>query len=65
MLEKINSDTAREDLIAAARTPIKSKINGKIIDIKIYYTVDKQELSPSLQKIVNSYEKNIKLRMKI
>ena len=38
---------------------IKSKYAGRIIDIKIYSTVDIGELSDSLQKIVKSYYKRI------
>lgn len=63
VLEKMNTDE-KDDLIEAARTPIKSKVNGKIIDIKIYHTVDKSELSESLQKIIASYERDIKKRLK-
>ena len=35
-----------------------------IIDVKIYYTVPKNELSDTLQNIINSYEKPIKARLK-
>lgn len=38
---------------------IKSSISGTIVDIKMYRTVDLNELSPSLQKIVKKYESNI------
>ena len=63
ILEKMN-DAQKDDFIEAGRTPIKSKHNGKIIDIKIYYTVDKSELSSSLQNIITDYEKSMKQRMK-
>lgn len=63
ILEKMN-DSQKDDLIEAGRTPIKSKYNGEIIDIKIYYCVDKSELSPSLQSIINEHEKIMKQRIK-
>lgn len=42
------------------RRKIKSKVTGWVDDIKIYRTVDIDELSPSLQKIVTKYESGIK-----
>ena len=38
---------------------IKSKYAGVIVDIKIYSTVDLEELSPSLRKVVQNYYKKI------
>ena len=58
------NEEEKEDIINAGRTPIKSKDNGTIIDIKIYYTVPKAELSESLQKTVRDYERPIKERLK-
>ena len=63
LLAKMNEDE-KEDIINAGRTPIKSKDNGTIIDIKIYYTVPKTELSESLQKVIRDYERPIKERLK-
>lgn len=42
------------------RRKIKSKVTGWVDDIKIYRTVDIEQLSPSLQKIVTKYENDIK-----
>lgn len=42
------------------RIPIKSKYTGIIEDIKIYRTVEKEELSPSLLSKVNELERPIK-----
>ena len=50
----------RDKISELGRTPIKSKYNGTIIDIKIYRTVELDELSPSLRKIVEDYEKRVK-----
>ena len=63
LLAKLQEDD-KDDLISAGRTPIKSKYNGKIIDVKIYYSVPKNELSETLQKVINDYEKPIKQRLK-
>lgn len=63
LLAKMNEND-KDDIINAGKTPIKSKYNGKVIDVKIYYTVPKNELSETLQKVVNSYEKPIKERLK-
>lgn len=38
---------------------IKSKYTGEIVDVKIYYNVDLEECSPSLQEIITKYNKQI------
>jgi hypothetical protein len=63
MLEKMNTSN-KSDIANAAKTPIRSKHNGKIIGLKIYYTVPKTELSDSLRKVISDYEKDMKLRYK-
>ena len=42
------------------RISLKSKVTGWVSDIKVYRTVEIEDLSPSLQKLVNSYEKKTK-----
>lgn len=64
ILQKMSIDEVK-DLEDSAKTTIKSKYNGKIIDIKLYYTVPKTELSDSLQKTIVNYEKIIKRRLAI
>ena len=55
-----------EELISElGRIPIKSKITGVVEDIKIYRTVEKDELSDSLRKKVNELEKPISDMKKI
>lgn len=55
-----------EDVISElGRVPIKSKINGIIQDIKIYRTVELDELSDSLKDLCKKYESNIKKTKKI
>lgn len=53
-----------EEITDLGRIPIKSKITGIVQDVVIYRTVDISELSPSLKKIVNEYERNIKRKKK-
>ena len=49
----------KESILGDARNEIKSKYSGVIEDIKIYPTVDLDDMSPSLRKIVNSYYRDI------
>lgn len=58
-LLKTLADENEDEISDLGRIPIKSKVTGWIQDIKIYRTVEKDELSPSLKKIVNSIEKPI------
>ena len=60
MLIKVLSseDGDSENVVSElGRITLKSKVTGTIKDIKIYRTVDIEELSPSLKKIVTDYEK--------
>lgn len=59
LLQNLNDD---EIDIATdfGRIEMRSKITGKVQDIKIYRTCELNELSPSLRKIVSKYEKEIK-----
>ena len=50
----------REAVSELGRRTLKSEITGKVADIKIYRTVESDELSESLQKIVKQYEAPIK-----
>lgn len=58
----VDDEEAISDL---GRIPIKSKITGEVKDIKIYRTVEKDELSDSLKKKVNELEKPISDMKKI
>ena len=48
-----------EELSDLGRKQVRSKITGKIQDIKIFRTVDTEKLSPTLSKVVKDYESNI------
>lgn len=48
------SDESRDDVENIGRVPLKAKHSGIIEDVKVYYTVEMDELSPSLQKFINT-----------
>lgn len=58
LLSKI-ADELQEKIVTLSKNYVKSKYTGVIEDIKIYYTVPEEDLSPSLRKIVTEYNKNI------
>lgn len=47
-----------DEVTSLGRIPIRSHNTGVIEDIQIYRTVEIEELSPSLQKIVKEYERS-------
>ena len=63
LLKNLTDD---EDVISdLGRIPVRSKITGIVQDIIIYRTVEIDELSDSLNKLVTDYEKNITRTKKI
>jgi hypothetical protein len=52
----------KEEIIESSITSIKSKYSGIVADIKIYTTVDVEDLSESLQKIVNLHHDKLRKR---
>lgn len=63
-LDSLGDDIA-DDIKSISSVPIKSKIAGVIESIKIYSTVDLDELSPSLKKIVSQYYGKINKKKRI
>ena len=59
------SETEKSNVLEGARNEIKSKYSGVIEDIKIYSTVDLDEMNPSLRKIVSSYYREINKKKEI
>ena len=57
LLKNLNMD--KEEVSELGKNPIKSDHTGILEAIKIYRTVDIEELSPSLQELVKMYEKPI------
>lgn len=60
-----NLSMSADKISELGRNPVKSKYTGILEDIKIYRTVDMDELSPSLQKLVKMYEGPIKDKKKV
>lgn len=58
LLKSLAND--QEQVSELGRRTIRSEVAGKISDIRISRTVELEELSDSLRKIVNNYEKKIK-----
>jgi DNA-directed RNA polymerase beta subunit len=58
LLKYIN--TKDDELSTIGRRTIESDTTGRVVDIKIYRTCEIKDMSESLQKIVNAYEKPIK-----
>jgi hypothetical protein len=58
-------DDLKEDIRSLGKTPIKSKYTGEVVDIKIYSTVELDELSPTLRKIVQGYYSRINKKKKV
>lgn len=63
LLKYLNTEDG--DVSDIGRISLKSKVTGVISDIKVYRTVEKDELSESLKKIVNKRESEIKKYKKI
>lgn len=57
LLKTLSDD--EDEISDLGRVKVTSKVTGVIEDIIIYRTVEKSELSPTLKKLVNDYEKDI------
>ncbi len=58
-------DELKEDIIMSGKDKVKSKYSGVIEDIKVYCTVELEELSPSLRQIVNQYYNKINAKKRM
>jgi len=58
-------DELGQEVAMASRDKVKSKYSGKITDIKVYSTVELDQLSPSLRKIVSDYYNKINKKKKL
>lgn len=58
-LAALSEDPDASSIVEDSKNTIKSDHAGEIVDIKIYSTVDLDELSPSLKKIVSAHYKKI------
>lgn len=62
MLQSMASNLDDEDELLSSSMPVTAKFGGVVKDIKIYYTIPVEEMSPSLQKLIKKYNANIKRR---
>ena len=53
-----------DDAVLATGAPVISKIAGTISDIFIYYTIPLEDMTPSMKKIVEEYDRKAKTRSK-
>ena len=60
-----DSQEEKNELLNGSRNIIASKYSGVIEDIKMYSTVDLEDLSPTLQKIFGAYYTKIKRKEKL
>lgn len=61
LLASLGDDNDLKSMVTeGSRNTIKSKYGGKIIAVKMYSTVEMEELSPSLQKIFKDYYSKIR-----
>ena len=58
-------DEFKEDIIMSGKDKVKSKYAGTIEDIKVYCTVELEELSPSLRQIVSAYYNKVNNKKKL
>lgn len=62
LLQSIAEEEGDEDEIIATGAPVISKTDGVIKDIYIYYTIPLEEMTPSMRKVVEAYDKQAKTR---
>ena len=60
-----NLSTDEDDFSDIGKKKLKSEVTGVLKDIKIYRTVELEDLSPSIRAIVEAYEKPLKKKAKI
>ena len=58
-------DDMKEEIINLGKSRLQSSYTGVVSDVVIYSTVELDELSPSLKKIVKSYQDSIKAKEKV
>lgn len=64
-IKSLSDSDSSSSIIEDAKTTIKAKHTGEVVDIKIYTTVPIEDLDPSLGKIVSDYQKKIRSRNKV
>lgn len=65
LLASIAEEQDDEDEILATSAPVYAKTAGRIVDIMIYHTIDLNEMTPSMRKIVSAYNAKNEKRTKL
>lgn len=65
MLAAMAVEADDEDEVIASTAPVISKYSGVIKDIRIYHSADVTEMTPSLRKLVEAYDKQASSREKM
>lgn len=64
LLASMAEEIGDADEVIATNAPVISKVTGVIKDIRIYYTTDPEEMTPSMKKVIDNYAKNASKREK-
>lgn len=67
-LNKLLANMSKEDgesFKNLSKVPVKSKYSGVIEDIKVYYTIDKSEMSKSMAKTIDGINKHINNKKRV
>jgi len=64
MLAAMAMEAGDEEEVVATSTPVITKVTGVVKDIQIYYTIPISDMTPSMQKIVQAYVKDVQKREK-
>lgn len=65
LLASMADEIEDQEEIVASTAPIISKVSGVVKDIKIYYTVPIESMTPSLQKVIKDYNSSVASREKV
>lgn len=64
LLAQLAAEAGDDDEVLATNAPVISKYTGVIRDIRIYYTIPIEQMTPSMQKIIKSYVNDTNKREK-
>ena len=64
MLQSMATEAGDEDEVIAGTAPVITKYSGTIADIRIYYTAELSEMTPTLRAVVEKYNDDAKKREK-
>ena len=63
-LQKLQSTLTQDQLDTIANETVKAKYAGEVTEVEIFYNCPEEELSPSLQKLINKYRARLASRAK-